>query len=46
MYLREVKDCQAKARGIPYKKKKKKKRNQIIKGNDNNDTNAALTQMA
>lgn len=26
VYLREVKDCQAKARGIPYKKKKKKKR--------------------
>ncbi|KAI5657346.1 hypothetical protein M9H77_26139 [Catharanthus roseus] len=28
VYLREVKECQAKARGIPYKKKKKKK-NQI-----------------
>ena len=25
VYLREVKDCQAKARGIPYKKKKKKR---------------------
>ncbi|XP_051133828.1 protein LIGHT-DEPENDENT SHORT HYPOCOTYLS 10-like [Andrographis paniculata] len=25
IYLREVKDCQAKARGIPYKKKKKRK---------------------
>ncbi|KAJ6402191.1 hypothetical protein OIU84_014306 [Salix udensis] len=25
VYLREVKECQAKARGIPYKKKKKKK---------------------
>ncbi|RAL45269.1 hypothetical protein DM860_014679 [Cuscuta australis] len=24
LYLREVKDCQSKARGIPYKKKKKK----------------------
>ncbi|CAA0839403.1 Protein LIGHT-DEPENDENT SHORT HYPOCOTYLS 10 [Striga hermonthica] len=24
VYLREVKECQAKARGIPYKKKKKK----------------------
>ncbi|CAN1229516.1 Protein LIGHT-DEPENDENT SHORT HYPOCOTYLS 10 [Linum perenne] len=24
VYLREVRDCQAKARGIPYKKKKKK----------------------
>ncbi|XP_061372611.1 protein LIGHT-DEPENDENT SHORT HYPOCOTYLS 10-like [Gastrolobium bilobum] len=29
VYLREVKDCQAKARGILYKKRKKKKRNQI-----------------
>ncbi|XP_030547204.1 protein LIGHT-DEPENDENT SHORT HYPOCOTYLS 10-like [Rhodamnia argentea] len=28
VYLREVKECQAKARGIPYKKKKKRK-NQI-----------------
>jgi hypothetical protein len=28
VYLREIKECQAKARGIPYKKKKKK-RNQI-----------------
>lgn len=28
VYLREVKECQSKARGIPYKKKKKK-RNQI-----------------
>lgn len=26
MYLRKVKECQAKARGIPYKKKKKKKK--------------------
>ncbi|XP_074336516.1 protein LIGHT-DEPENDENT SHORT HYPOCOTYLS 10-like [Apium graveolens] len=25
VYLREVKECQAKARGIPYKKKKKRK---------------------
>ena len=31
VYLREVKECQAKARGIPYKKKKKK-RNPILKG--------------
>lgn len=29
VYLREVKECQAKARGIPYKKKKKKKINPI-----------------
>lgn len=28
VYLREVKECQSKARGIPYKKKKKK-RNQL-----------------
>lgn len=26
VYLKEVKECQAKARGIPYKKKKKKKK--------------------
>ncbi|KAK7359215.1 hypothetical protein VNO77_01165 [Canavalia gladiata] len=30
VYLREVKECQAKARGIPYKKKKKKRN--LIKG--------------
>ncbi|KAL2524258.1 Protein LIGHT-DEPENDENT SHORT HYPOCOTYLS 10 [Abeliophyllum distichum] len=29
VFLREVKECQAKARGIPYKKKKKKKINPI-----------------
>ncbi|XP_019157390.1 PREDICTED: protein LIGHT-DEPENDENT SHORT HYPOCOTYLS 10-like [Ipomoea nil] len=29
VYLREVKECQAKARGIPYKKKKKKRLNPI-----------------
>ncbi|KAE8681107.1 Protein LIGHT-DEPENDENT SHORT HYPOCOTYLS 7 [Hibiscus syriacus] len=29
IYLREVRDSQAKARGIPYKKKKKKKRNPL-----------------
>ncbi|XXG90203.1 hypothetical protein AAC387_Pa12g2025 [Persea americana] len=28
VYLREVRDCQAKARGIPYKKKKKKRKTQ------------------
>ncbi|KAL7129873.1 hypothetical protein ABFS83_13G096900 [Erythranthe nasuta] len=31
VYLREVKDCQAKARGIPYKKKKKRKINHPIR---------------
>jgi len=40
VYLREVKECQAKARGIPYKKKKKKK-NQILKGGSNNELNAS-----
>ncbi|XP_031119716.1 protein LIGHT-DEPENDENT SHORT HYPOCOTYLS 10-like [Ipomoea triloba] len=45
VYLREVRDSQAKARGIPYKKKKKKK---IIKTNiinnpsTNNNTNNVL----
>ncbi|KAL2473689.1 Protein LIGHT-DEPENDENT SHORT HYPOCOTYLS 10 [Forsythia ovata] len=29
VFLREVKECQAKARGIPYKKKKKRKINPI-----------------
>ncbi|CAL0322563.1 unnamed protein product [Lupinus luteus] len=32
MYLRDVKECQAKARGIPYKKKKKN--TNTSKGND------------
>lgn len=40
VYLREVKECQAKARGIPYKKKKKRK-NQI-KAND--EVNASKLQ--
>ncbi|KAF7822633.1 protein LIGHT-DEPENDENT SHORT HYPOCOTYLS 10-like [Senna tora] len=35
VYLREVRDSQAKARGIPYKKKKKK-RNLIMKNASNN----------
>ncbi|KAL9452374.1 hypothetical protein AB3S75_008209 [Citrus x aurantiifolia] len=34
VYLREVRECQAKARGIPYKKKKKKKYHQIKPNND------------
>ncbi|KAF5771778.1 putative ALOG domain-containing protein [Helianthus annuus] len=33
VYLREVRDSQAKARGIPYKKKKKKRNTPIIKAN-------------
>ncbi|KAG6583960.1 Protein LIGHT-DEPENDENT SHORT HYPOCOTYLS 10, partial [Cucurbita argyrosperma subsp. sororia] len=32
VYLREVKECQAKARGIPYKKKKRKRSQ--LKGNE------------
>ncbi|XP_027062296.1 protein LIGHT-DEPENDENT SHORT HYPOCOTYLS 10 [Coffea eugenioides] len=34
VYLREVKECQAKARGIPYKKKKKKTSPSGGKGDD------------
>ncbi|XP_022142146.1 protein LIGHT-DEPENDENT SHORT HYPOCOTYLS 10-like [Momordica charantia] len=47
-YLREVKECQAKARGIPYQKKKKKKKIIITsKSNNNpNDDTSPLTQMA
>ncbi|MBA0827379.1 hypothetical protein Goarm_012162 [Gossypium armourianum] len=36
IYLREVRDSQAKARGIPYKKKKKKKN--PLKGNEENSS--------
>ncbi|GFP79606.1 protein light-dependent short hypocotyls 10 [Phtheirospermum japonicum] len=36
VYLREVRDAQAKARGIPYKKKKKRR-----KPNDNNDDSSS-----
>ncbi|KAK4369009.1 hypothetical protein RND71_012801 [Anisodus tanguticus] len=34
VYMREVKECQAKARGIPYKKKKKKVGGSESKGDD------------
>ncbi|XP_059661418.1 protein LIGHT-DEPENDENT SHORT HYPOCOTYLS 10-like [Cornus florida] len=34
VYLREVRDSQAKARGIPYKKKKKKRNIQMIKAEE------------
>ncbi|KAM7280703.1 hypothetical protein ACFE04_007837 [Oxalis oulophora] len=37
IYLREVRESQAKARGIPYKKRKKKKRTNPIKNNNNNN---------
>ncbi|XP_015943082.1 protein LIGHT-DEPENDENT SHORT HYPOCOTYLS 10 [Arachis duranensis] len=46
VYLREVKECQAKARGIPYTKKKKKRSSQI-KGISNHDTaSKSLKQLA
>ncbi|XP_028803852.1 protein LIGHT-DEPENDENT SHORT HYPOCOTYLS 10-like [Neltuma alba] len=47
VYLREVKECQSKARGIPYKKKKKRRIQ--LKGNNtdqNNQTAEALKQLA
>ncbi|KAI3702785.1 hypothetical protein L6452_28537 [Arctium lappa] len=34
VYLREIRDSQAKARGIPYKKKKKKRNTAILKANE------------
>lgn len=47
VYLREVKECQAKARGIPYKKKKKRKNNSQLKGTDHqNHANKAFKQLA
>ncbi|KAK7272583.1 hypothetical protein RJT34_29277 [Clitoria ternatea] len=42
VYLREVRDSQAKARGIPYKKKKKKK-NLMIKPNIGSDNQRETT---
>ncbi|KAK9085678.1 hypothetical protein Sjap_026089 [Stephania japonica] len=41
VYLREVRDCQAKARGIPYKKKKKK-RNPIKAPREEETSNSAV----
>lgn len=41
VYLREVRDSQAKARGIPYKKKKKK-RNTIKSSNDQEGTTSTF----
>nr|KYP51364.1 hypothetical protein KK1_026795 [Cajanus cajan] len=40
VYLREVRDSQAKARGIPYKKKKKKR--SIIKPNGDTSSNLPM----
>ncbi|KAI3877510.1 hypothetical protein MKW92_001081 [Papaver armeniacum] len=38
VYLREVRECQAMARGIPYKKNKKK-RNQVLKATEEDESN-------
>lgn len=43
VYLREVRDSQAKARGIPYKKKKKKRN--LIKANHDHSNNPNFTTM-
>ncbi|KAL6205868.1 hypothetical protein ACLB2K_023120 [Fragaria x ananassa] len=43
VYLREVRDSQAKARGIPYKKKKKKRN--LIKANHDHSSNPNFTTM-
>lgn len=45
VYLREVRECQAKARGIPYKKKKKKPTNPS-KGNDQSSTSSSTIQFS
>ncbi|XP_015899136.1 protein LIGHT-DEPENDENT SHORT HYPOCOTYLS 10 [Ziziphus jujuba] len=42
VYLREVRDSQAKARGIPYKKKKKKRNNPILKTNNDEISNSSM----
>lgn len=44
VFLREVKECQAKARGIPYKKKKKSRRNQTAKLVINDQSKAAASK--
>jgi hypothetical protein len=46
VYLREVKDSQQKARGIPYKKKKKKKKSYQIKGSSSSTTQTQQSQSA
>lgn len=45
VYLREVRECQAKARGIPYKKKKKKK-NQIRSPNVDDEAKSSSKRHA
>lgn len=43
VYLREVRECQAKARGIPYKKKKKKiTSTSQTKGGDQDSTSSSM----
>ncbi|KAM7500702.1 hypothetical protein LguiA_025116 [Lonicera macranthoides] len=44
IYLREVKECQAKARGIPYKKKKKRKNQIKGSGNEHDQVVKSLKQ--
>ncbi|EXC24829.1 hypothetical protein L484_003806 [Morus notabilis] len=46
VYLREVKECQAKARGIPYKKKKKKRNNQLIKPTTTTDQDSKVLKQS
>ncbi|GFP78664.1 protein light-dependent short hypocotyls 10 [Phtheirospermum japonicum] len=45
-YLREVRDSQARARGIPYKKKKKQKRKLATTTNDDDDDDDQVNNMA
>ncbi|KAJ8534509.1 hypothetical protein K7X08_016237 [Anisodus acutangulus] len=45
VYLREVRDSQAKARGIPYKKKKKRSSLQIKASNNNDGATTATFQL-
>ncbi|KAA0031563.1 protein LIGHT-DEPENDENT SHORT HYPOCOTYLS 10 [Cucumis melo var. makuwa] len=47
VYLRDVRECQAKARGIPYKKKKKKTSSTInqTKGGGHDDQDSSSTSM-
>lgn len=45
VYLKEVRECQAKARGIAYKKKKKSKTNQI-KGNNDDEATSTTSQFS
>lgn len=44
VYLREVRDSQAKARGIPYKKKKKRPNRSLMKPNSTSSSSIPLHQ--